>query len=167
VTRDLSIAPLTPSHRDQIEAILRATGVFSEQEIAVGLELFDAGTEDDYEFLGAFHADRLIGYACFGPTPSTEGTYDLYWIAVDPKSQGMGAGRALMDAVERLLMERNARLVVVETSSKPSYEPTRRFYERLGYAIAARLRNFYAPGDDRLVLTKRLRFIMTAGAATM
>jgi len=166
LTSDVSIAPLLPTHRTQIEAILRATGVFSEEEVAVGLELFDAGIGEGYEFVGAFQADRLIGYACYGYTPSTDGTYDLYWIAVDPKSQGAGAGRALMDAVERVLRERNARLVVVETSARSEYEPTRRFYDRVGYAEAARLRDFYAPGDDRLILTKRLRLVMTAIAAT-
>src|SRR5205085_1438420 len=121
-----------------------------DEEVAVGLELFDAGADDDYEFIGAFQRERLIGYACYGPTPSTDGTFDLYWIAVDPKSQGAGAGRALMNAVERILQERNARLVVVETSSRAEYQATRSFYERLGYAIAARLRDFYAPNDDRL-----------------
>ena len=166
MTQDVTIAPLLPTHRSQIEAILRTTGVFSDEEIAVGLELFDAGTKEGYEFVGAFQDDRLIGYACYGLTPSTDGTYDLYWIAVDPKSQGSGAGRTLMNAVERVLRERNARLVVAETSSRTDYESTRRFYERLGYAIAARLRDFYAPGDDRLVLTKRLRLVTTAIAAT-
>jgi ribosomal protein S18 acetylase RimI-like enzyme len=166
LTRDVTIAPLLPTHRTQIEAILRATGVFSDEEVAVGLELFDAGIDEGYEFVGAFESDRLIGYACYGYTPSTDGTYDLYWIAVDPKSQGSGAGRALMDAVERVLHERNARVVVVETSARTEYESTRRFYDRLGYAEAARLRDFYAPGDDRLILTKRLRLVMTASAAT-
>ena len=166
MTHDVTIAPLQPKHRVPIEAILRATAVFSDEEIGVAVELFDAGAKEGYEFVGAFHGDQLIGYACYGLTPSTEGTYDLYWIAVDPRSQGSGAGRTLMNEVERVLQERNARLMVVETSSRSAYEPTRRFYDRLGYAESARLRDFYAPGDDRLVLTKRLRLVMTASAAT-
>jgi GNAT superfamily N-acetyltransferase len=114
--------------------------------------------EADYEFLGAFdeQSDRLIGYACFGATPATDGTYDLYWLAVDPAAQGRGIGSALVRAVEAKLLDRGARLLVVETSSRPDYEGTRRFYARSGYKEAARVRDFYAPADDRIVLTTRL-----------
>ena len=112
----------------------------------------------EYEFLGAFdeQTGRLIGYACYGATPATDGTYDLYWLAVDPASQGRGIGSALVRAVEQQLVERGARLLVVETSSRPDYAGTRRFYARSGYREAARVRDFYAPADDRIVLTTRL-----------
>lgn len=114
--------------------------------------------EADYEFLGAFDekGDRLMGYVCFGATPATDGTYDLYWLAVDPAAQGRGVGTALVRAVEEKLADRGARLLVVETSSRPDYEGTRRFYARSGYMEAARVRDFYAPADDRIVLTTRL-----------
>jgi ribosomal protein S18 acetylase RimI-like enzyme len=129
--------------------------VFTEPEVGVALELFDA-IDDDYEFVGAFADDRLVGFACFGPTPSTDRTYDLYWIAVHPESQRSGAGAALVAEVELRLAQRDARLLVIETSSRPDYEPTRRFYDRHGYREAARIRDFYAPGDDRVVLAKRV-----------
>jgi ribosomal protein S18 acetylase RimI-like enzyme len=147
---------LQPNHRIQIEQIVRATGVFSEAEVAVALELFDA-RGDDYAFVGAFDAaSSLVGYACFGATPSTDRTYDLYWIAVHPTAQRSGAGAALMSEVERQLDDRRARLVVIETSSRDDYAPTRRFYHKRGYQEAARLRDFYGPGDDRVVLSKHL-----------
>ena len=111
---------------------------------------------DDYEFVGAFDAERLVGYACFGPTPATDGTYDLYWLAVDPAEQGRGTGRALVRDVEAKLIVRGGRLLVVETSSRPDYERTRQFYVRSGYTEAARVRDFYAPADDRILLTTRL-----------
>jgi GNAT superfamily N-acetyltransferase len=121
-------------------------------------ECRDLPSPGDYEFLGAFdeQRDRLIGYACFGATPATDGTYDLYWLAVDPAAQGRGTGTALVRAVEEKLLDRGARLLVVETSSRPDYEGTRRFYARSGYTEAARVRDFYAPADDRIVLTTRL-----------
>ena len=151
----IHLASLQPSHRSRLDTSVRASSVFAEAEIAVALELFDA-TDDDYEFIGAFDGSLLVGFACFGPTPSTERTYDLYWIAVHPEAQRTGAGAALMTEVERRLAERDARMVIVETSSRPAYEPTRRFYDRRGYRESARIQDFYTPGDDRLVLTKRV-----------
>jgi ribosomal protein S18 acetylase RimI-like enzyme len=154
----VGIGPLQPSHRTQIEEIIRATGVFSNDEVGVALELFDAQATDDYAFIGAFDdpTGALVGFACFGATPSTDRTYDLYWIAVHPKAQRGGAGAALMSEVERQLAERHARLVIVETSSRDDYAPTRRFYQHRGYREAARLHDFYAPGDDRVVFSKRM-----------
>lgn len=160
MTATIRIGPLQSSNRAHIEKIVRATGVFSETEIAVAMELFDAG--GDYEFVGAFEADDLIGYACFGLTPATDRTYDLYWIAVHPNAQRSGAGTALMTEIERQLEQRRARLVVVETSSREDYASTRRFYDKLGYEESARLRDFYAPGDDRVVLSKRLTDVRPA-----
>jgi ribosomal protein S18 acetylase RimI-like enzyme len=111
----------------------------------------------DYELLGAFDAaDRLQGYACFGPTPGSDRAYDLYWIAVDPSAHGAGIGTLLLTSVERRLAERGARLLVVETSSRSDYAPTRGFYQRRGYQEAARVSGFYAPGDDRIIFTKRV-----------
>lgn len=150
----ISLGPLESQHRTQIEEIVRSSGVFSEAEIGVALELFDES--DAYEFVGAFAGRRLVGYACFGATPATDRTYDLYWIAVHQNAQRTGAGSALMTEVERRLAERNARLMIVETSARDDYGPTRQFYHKRGYTEAARLRDFYAPGDDRVVLSKRI-----------
>ena len=170
----LRLAPLCIGDRERVSALLTATGAFSGEEVGVALELFDgchpepfaslegrlhegsAFAAPDYEFVGAHDNDLLIGYACFGPTPATDGTWDLYWLAVDPAAQGRGAGRALVRWVERELTARGARLLVVETSSRPDYAHTREFYARGGYVEAARVRDFYAPADDRIILTARL-----------
>ena len=98
----------------------------------------------------------LQGFACFGPTPATDRTYDLYWIAVDRAAQGSGCGSRLLTEVERRLEALHARMLVVETSSRSDYTATRAFYLRRGYVEAARVREFYAPADDRIILTKRL-----------
>ncbi|HEX6599827.1 MAG TPA: GNAT family N-acetyltransferase [Gemmatimonadaceae bacterium] len=158
----MRLGQLSRRDRPRLAELLAATGAFNADEIQVALSLFDVSptqnAEGDYEFLGAFdeRTDRLIGYACFGATPATDGTYDLYWLAVDPAAQGRGTGTALVRAVEEKLLDRGARLLVVETSSRPDYEGTRRFYARSGYTEAARVRDFYAPADDRIVLTTRL-----------
>ncbi len=109
-----------------------------------------------YVFLGAFTPDdELVGFACYGPTPGTDRTWDLYWIAVHQTAQGTGSGTILLSEVERRLEDTDARMFVVETSSRSEYEPTRAFYRARGYAEAARMRDFYAPSDDRIILTKR------------
>lgn len=166
----MRLAPLGPEHRPSIEELLVGTAAFSAEEVAVALEVFDGchperpqGVEGsapppfDYECIGAFdEGDALVGYACFGPTPATDGTYDLYWLAVDAAAQRRGVGRALVRWVEQELGVRGARLLVVETSSRADYSHTREFYARGGYTEAARVRDFYAPADDRIILTTRL-----------
>src|SRR5699024_6293627 len=112
----------------------------------------------DYTALGAFSQDgKLIGDSCHGPTPCTLGTCDLYWIAVAPAAQRNGAGSALLQEVERRLAATDARMLLIETSSQPRYLPTRAFYERHGYVEAARVPEFYAPGDDRVIFAKRIQ----------
>ena len=155
----IRVGPLAPQDRPHVEAILRATGVFRPEEVDVALELFDESFDSarsDYALLGALDGDgRLVGYACYGPTPGTDRTYDLYWIAVHPSAQGTGAGTRLLDEVERRAQSEHARLLVVETSSRDDYAATRGFYRARGYAVAAELGNSYAPGDDRVIFTKR------------
>ena len=151
----LRLGALQRAHRERLREILDATAVFRPAEVSVALELFDDAHSGDYEFLGAFEKDDLVAYACFGATPETDRTFDLYWIAVHPEAQRAGAGSILMEEVERRLEERRARMLIVETSSREDYAPTRRFYQKHGYVEAARLRDFYAPGDDRVVLGKR------------
>jgi GNAT superfamily N-acetyltransferase len=171
----IRLGRLRPRDRDRVTELLVSTAVFSPDEIDVALQLFDAsvhegakGADDahvlDYEFTGAFEGERLLGYACAGPTPATEGTFDLYWLAVDAAAQGKGIGTTLVRAVERELRERGARMLLVETSSRPDYSNTRAFYTRCGYSEAARIRDFYAPADDRIMLTTRLT--PERGAAT-
>ena len=157
VTAPASLRPLMAADRDRLEAITRATGLFHDDEIPVALEVFDAAVagSPDYTALGAEAGDALAGWICWGPTPCTVGTFDLYWIAVDPAQHNAGIGSLLLGAMERQLAGR-ARLVVVETAGRAAYAPTRAFYERRGYAAVARIPDFYAPGDDQVVYTKAL-----------
>jgi ribosomal protein S18 acetylase RimI-like enzyme len=165
------LGALQRGHRNRIREILDATSLFRDEEVRMALELFDetfaAGPARapydpgdgvaDYEFVGSFSRDgQLVGYVCYGATPGTDRVYDLYWIAMHPAFQGAGGGTRLLDEVERRLVQREARLLVVETSSRGEYQPTRHFYETRGYGKAARVADFYAPGDHRVIYTKRL-----------
>ena len=153
-----SLRPVGRAHRARLEALVRGTGLFREAEIATALELLDEALDgdDDYRFLGAFDGDDLAGYACFGPTPDTVGTYDLYWIAVDRARQSEGIGTQLVRAVERTVSAGGGRLIVVETSSRADYTPTRAFYEARGYHRTATIPGYYAPGDDLVIYVKDL-----------
>ena len=168
------LGALQRGHRNRLREILDATEVFRAEEVGVALELFDetfaAGPARapydpgdgvaNYEFVGSFARDgrgseQLVGYVCYGATPGTDRTYDLYWIVVHPDFQGSGGGTLLLEEVERRLRQREARLLVVETSSRDDYASTRRFYQMRGFSEAVRILDFYAPGDHRVILTKR------------
>lgn len=154
------VGDVDAKHRDRVRDIVADTQVFSEAEVAVAVELFDAAypASSDYYFLGAFTPEEeLAGFACYGPTPCTDNTWDLYWIAVHPSAQKTGSGTILLNEVERRLQGLNARLLVVETSSRSDYKDSRGFYLRRGYIESARARDFYAPSDDRITYTKRLQ----------
>ena len=153
-----ALRPLSAADRRRIEEITRATRVFRDDEVPIALEVFDGAVagSPDYTALGATLDGRLVGWICWGPTPCTLGTYDLYWMAVDPAMQGSGIGAALLREMEGRLAG-SARLIVVETAGRPDYRPTRAFYEARGYRKAAIIPDFYAPGDDQVVYVKALR----------
>ena len=165
-----SLLPVGRAQRARLEQLTRATGFFREEEVATAVELLDESLagDDDYRFVGAFDrtAETLVGYACWGPTPGTEGTHDLYWIVVDRERQGAGIGTLLLLEVESRLTAHGARLIVVETSSRTDYAPTRAFYEHRGYTRAAAIPGYYAPGDDLVVYTKDLTDGDLAGTAS-
>lgn len=152
------LRPLTAADRTPVETMMRSIPLFRPEEVQVALEVFDAALvpgQRDYHTLAAELDGRLVGWICWGPTPCTLGTYDLYWVAVDPSVQGAGVGSQLLKEMERRLAG-VARLIVVETGGKESYQPTRAFYLARGYEIVSRVPDFYAPGDDQIVLVKRL-----------
>lgn len=155
-----TIRPLLRSDREPLLRLIGATGVFSDDEIAIAAELIDIvldrPDQKDYEIAVYDEGNGPLGYTCIGPTPGTEGTYDLYWIAVDPALHGRGIGRELDLHVERSVRERNGRLIVAETSSTPRYDATRMFYQRLGYAELSRITDYYRPGDDLVVYGRYL-----------
>ncbi len=125
----------------------------------MALELIDAGLagSTDYRFLidetprDAAGASAVRGYVCFGPTPMTTGTFDLYWIAVDPVFKGRQVGRHLVGAMEGEIAREGAYLVRVETAGAAEYASTRAFYDRIGYDVVARISDFYARGNDLVI----------------
>ena len=153
-----SLRPVGRAQRAPLEGLVRDTERFRETEVQTALELLDEALagDHDYRFIGAYEGDVLVGYACWGPTPGTEGTHDLYWIVVDPARQGAGVGGELLRHVEATLSAVGGRLLVAETSGRADYAPTRGFYQKHGFTRAATIPGYYAPGDDLVVYTKDL-----------
>jgi ribosomal protein S18 acetylase RimI-like enzyme len=151
---------LGPQHRDSLEQLLRATESLNAEEVAVALELADLALADpsasDYRFVLACDGAGVAGYLCYGPTPMTEGTFDLYWLVTHPAQRRRGIARSLVAAMEERLRSEGARLIRVETSSQEGYGAARGFYRACGYDESAVLREFYRPGDDLIIFTKRL-----------
>lgn len=152
------IRPLAASDRGAILELLKGTGLFSSEEIDIALELVDCVLNNphqkDYIIYSHEEADVVDGYYCIGPTPATDGTFDLYWIAVAVSAQGKGVGRYLNRHAEQQIAERGGKLIVVETSSREAYDGTRRFYARQHYEELARIRDYYRRGDDLVVYGK-------------
>jgi len=155
----IRIRPFTLEDRSPILEILHRTRMFTPLEIEVARELIDAWLyhpeQKDYILYTAEGEGKVTGYVCYGPTPATEGSFDLYWIAVDPLYQRSGIGKELLLFTEKRIQECNGRLIIIETSSQEKYAPTRSFYERNGYTLEARIKDFYRVGDDRLIYVKR------------
>jgi ribosomal protein S18 acetylase RimI-like enzyme len=156
----MEVRPIEPKDREPLAALIQRIETFSKEEMQVAVELVDLALQPnnpDYFIRVAERDGRLYGYVCYGPTPMTEGTYDLYWIASDPEVRGQGVGASLVSAMEGDLRRRNARLIRIETSATEAYGPTRGFYASMKYTEECRFRDFYKVGDDLIVLAKRLR----------
>jgi len=153
------VRPLKREDRERVLDIVQATEMFTPDEIFFAREQVDIYLDQPHQrdyFLVVSEdgKDGVVGYMSYGPTPLTEGTYDLYWMAVAPSAQGRGFGRELVVWLERRVAEAGGRLILIETSSQPKYEKTRNFYLGLGYREASRIPDFYKVGDGRITYVK-------------
>ncbi|MBI5853328.1 MAG: GNAT family N-acetyltransferase [Planctomycetes bacterium] len=152
---------------ERVERLTRVTGFFNPDEVRIAAELVGErlakGKTSGYEFVfvdSAPAADggsgELLAYSCYGPIDGTLRSWDLFWIAVQPHAQGRGLGREVLRETERRIALAGGGLVWVETGGKTLYQPTRSFYERCGYVQQAALRDFYAPGDAKIVYLREI-----------
>jgi ribosomal protein S18 acetylase RimI-like enzyme len=159
----VSIRPIRRGDRAGIERLLSRASEFTPVEIGCALELVDGSIErgnndEDYAvFCAESPENSIIGFVCYGKTPLTQATYNLYWIAIDPSNRRGGVGRNILRYLENILNAKGARLLVAETSSLSAYAQARSFYAKEGFLEEACIRDFYAPGDDLLIYCKRLQ----------
>lgn len=142
--------------RPAVEEILISNGGFSEEEVRVALEVFDAAISGSYSAFAAEADGRARGYLCVAPIPMTVSTWHLYWIVVHGGFQRLGLGRALLARGEDFIRSSGGKRITLETSGREDYEGTRLFYEAAGYQSAGRIRDFYKPGDDCVIYYKEL-----------
>lgn len=152
--------PITLADTNPIIELTIETGVFKPLEIITLREVLGDYHKEDRE-LGhrAFvweEAGKLLAYAYYAPTEMTDRAWHLYWIAVARDLQGRGLGRKLLEFVEDDIRGLRGRMLMIETSTLPHYDPTRRFYLKYGYEQIAQVPDYYADGDGMVVYVKRL-----------
>ncbi len=157
----MKIRPLFKRDRAGLLSMLIKTGAFTSAEIDVAMELIDIVLKDqiqkDYLIDCMIDDQNLaIGYICYGPTPMAQGTFDLYWIAVDPDFQEQGVGSKLISFLEEGVKARGGRMILADTSTVPHFEKTQKFYVKNGFQEVARVPDYYHPGNDRITFCKRL-----------
>jgi ribosomal protein S18 acetylase RimI-like enzyme len=160
-----SIRPMVAADRSGVFRILENAGNFTPEEVGIALELIDEWLElgEHSGYLTYVlesqveEASEVLGYVSFGPTPLTESTYDLYWIAVDKSKHRGGVGKRLLKFTEEEIERRGGLMLLVETSSQETYGGTIQFYEKTGYDLVGKIKDYYKPNDDKLIFAKRLQ----------
>jgi ribosomal protein S18 acetylase RimI-like enzyme len=156
---------MVAADRSGVFRILESAGNFTPEEVGTALELIDEwldlGEHSGYLTYVLDAKDEqvseVLGYVCFGPTPLTESTYDLYWIAVDKLKHRGGVGKRLLKFAEEETVRRGGRMLLIETSSQETYGGTIQFYEKTGYELVGKIKEYYKPGDDKLIFAKKLQ----------
>jgi ribosomal protein S18 acetylase RimI-like enzyme len=157
----MKIIPPNDGAGPEILAIVSKISQFSKEDQICIAELWQESLNsktdpDRYHFLVAENDNKIVGFACFGHRPLTQGSYDFYWLGVDPEFQHQGIGHALMNAVEDKIKQAGGYLVILETSSMREYAFTRKAYQNFGYQQVAEIPDFYEPGDGLVIYVKRL-----------
>jgi ribosomal protein S18 acetylase RimI-like enzyme len=150
----LTIRPITLSDIPSLKTVIDATELFpSEMLDGMISGYFDGNTPELWLTVGE---DEPVAIAYCSPERMTYGTWNLLLIAVAPTRQGEGLGTALLRYIETLLTTQGERLLLVETSGLPEFERTREFYKKNSYDEEARICDYYAQGDDKVIFRKRL-----------
>lgn len=152
------ITQSTVAHREALLTMLEASGQFDEGGLAHVRDTLDAhlASPGDAIWLSALGDDQEpVGVVYCAPEPLTDGTWNLLMLWVEAGRERNGFGKALVAAVESELASRGVRLLIVETSQLPAFEGARAFYQKCGFSLEARIADFFAAGDDKLIYTKR------------
>jgi GNAT superfamily N-acetyltransferase len=150
------IRKVLPEDVDALKEVIDINGLFPSDLLDDMMnEYFTNPTTKDV-WLTIESDSRPIAVLYCAPERLTEGTYNLYLIAVHKNHQGIGIGAQLMSYLEALLKANGERILLVETSGLPEFEQTRKFYKKCSYNREAVIRDFYQEGEDKVVFWKKL-----------
>ena len=152
----INIRPVISNDLDDLKIVVDANNLFSSDMLDDMMSDYFTSDKSEDIWLTSTVENRSVAIAYCAPEKMTEGTYNLYSIAVHPDYQGRGIGTAMVNRIEQMLSARGERILLVETSGLDSYKKTRSFYRRCGYEREARIREFYQAGEDKIVFWKSL-----------
>jgi ribosomal protein S18 acetylase RimI-like enzyme len=154
------IRPTTPADTPELLTLTAATGFFKPHDVEILREVLDdyhaSNHAEGHRAVTSEHDGHVVGFAYYAPTPMTNGTWTLWWIAVSKHTQSRGIGGKLLQHVEEDVRQLGGRIMLIETSSVEMYEPTRKFYRKHGYDQEAVVRDYYTDGDGLVIFRKRL-----------
>ncbi len=146
------------SDLEGIEDVLASSGFFHPYEIKVAKELLEYRLEDGeksgIDFLIAEDNGKVIGYISSSFNDCTISTHHLYWFAVHGDYRGKGVGSVLLARLEESIVAKGGKKIVLETSGREIYNPTRAFYLKKGYKETGMIPDYYAVGDPNITYVK-------------
>lgn len=151
-----------PHDTSALLALAEATGLFESDQIEKLAQMLNQHFSNETDSQGIWLTDydnEPVGVAYVAPERMTDGTWNLYLIAIHPNHQKQGRGAVLLRYVEQMLAERGERVLLVETSGTDDFEYVRAFYRNNDYVEEARIRDFYTDGVDKIVFRKSLRSV--------
>lgn len=149
------IRPTIQADHGALLDLASASGLFEPDQTDMLAGMLRSPDEDDVWFTDELE-NVPVAVAYMAPEKMTHGTWNLYWIAVHPDHQRLGRGKAMLEHVQEWLVQRNQRLLLVETAGIDDFDYVRRFYSDNGFEAEARIREFYEPGVDKIVFRKSL-----------
>lgn len=150
-----TIKPTSSDDIAALQTVLDGTELFPSEMLPDMLGPSLSGQTD--AFWLTCHLDQVaVGFCYAVPEEMAEGTWNMLALAVRPDLQGNGHGARLVEAAEQHLRTRGQRLVIVDTSGTADFAQTRKFYAQNGYEEEARIRDFWAEGDDKVIFRKAL-----------
>ncbi|MBF9050318.1 GNAT family N-acetyltransferase [Roseobacter sp. HKCCD9010] len=138
-----------------LQAVLDGTELFPSEMLPDMLAPALAGETEAF-WLTCLCDGEAVGLCYTVPEDLADGTWNMLALAVRPDLQGKRIGAALVKAAEERLKDRGQRILIVDTSSSDDFALTRKFYAQNGYEEEARIRDFWADGDDKVVFRKAL-----------
>lgn len=153
-----TIRKVTARDLDGLKAVIDSSELFPAEYLddMIAGYLQDPDSPEIWLTASAEPDQPPLAVAFCAPEKMTEGTYNLYLIAVSKERQGRGVGGKLIQHLEALLRREGHRILIVETSALPEFARTRDFYLKHHYVKEAVIRDFYQEGEGKVVFWKKL-----------